>query len=387
MNKRRYVIAHSLSIDSQEAVDEVIASGLEQLAGTRPQAGILFCGIEFDHQLILGRLIDTWPDLPLIGCTTDGELSSLHGYVEDSVCLLLIQADGVNFFAGCIDNSTLATTSLAEQAIAAARTRLGNDPALCLLFSDVLKVNGEDALARVSAALGGGIPILGGISGDSWTFTGATQFCGRQASSDISPFLLIAGELEFSYAVDYSWTPLGGAGTVTRAEGHVVYTIDDKPALAFYEKILGPGIKPSGDLPIAVFDVHDDFRFLRVSFEKSDAEAGSVTYLGNVPEGSRIRITSVSRDDIIAGAGNAAAQAAADFSQRWRRAPLLALCFSCSARRVLLGTRTHEEYEAVRKPFGEDFRIAGFYTYGEYCPRASQVDNEFHNETLVILLL
>jgi len=124
-----------------------------------------------------------------------------------------------------------------------------------------------------------------------------------------------------------------------------------------------------------------------VSFGDFDAEAGSVTYLGNVSEGSRIRITSVSRDDIIAGAGSAVAKAAADFSERWSRSPLLALCFSCSARRVLLGTRTHEEFQAVRDQFGDGLKVAGFYTYGEYCPRASQVDNEFHNETLVILLL
>jgi hypothetical protein len=67
--------------------------------------------------------------------------------------------------------------------------------------------------------------------------------------------------------------------------------------------------------------------------------------------------------------------------------PVLALCFSCSARRVLLGTRTVEECKIAGEKIGNNIKFVGFYTYGEFCPNLNQSINEFHNETFVTVLL
>jgi len=66
-------IAHSTELDSISAVTEIIEKCRRQLAGQEPSAGILFAGIDVDHQLVLNHIFEIWPDLQLIGATTDGE--------------------------------------------------------------------------------------------------------------------------------------------------------------------------------------------------------------------------------------------------------------------------------------------------------------------------
>jgi hypothetical protein len=165
----------------------------------------------------------------------------------------------------------------------------------------------------------------------------------------------------------------------------VIYEIDDKPALEFYSNILGENTMPTLELPIAVYDANGDFRFMRTTFENYDKNIGSVTYLGNVPVGYKVRITVVDRDSILAGTISSINHAVRTFPSN--HLPVLALCFSCSARRVLLGTRTVEEYKMVSEKIDHSLKFVGFYTYGEFCPNLCEPINEFHNETFVTILL
>ncbi|MGB7414772.1 MAG: hypothetical protein WA902_11250, partial [Thermosynechococcaceae cyanobacterium] len=68
----KIAVGHSNDPDSAEAVNEVIAQCQADLAGQPPQAGILCAAFDFDHALILERLNHAFPDLELIGGTTDG---------------------------------------------------------------------------------------------------------------------------------------------------------------------------------------------------------------------------------------------------------------------------------------------------------------------------
>jgi hypothetical protein len=64
----------------------------------------------------------------------------------------------------------------------------------------------------------------------------------------------------------------------------------------------------------------------------------------------------------------------------------LLLCFACSGRKQLLGSRTGEEGQIARELLG-DLSIAGFYGYGEIAPIQADGTTHFHNETFVALLL
>jgi hypothetical protein len=49
-------LGQSENIDTQTAIEAVIAQCQQKLAGHQPQAGIVFAGINFDHCLMLDRI-------------------------------------------------------------------------------------------------------------------------------------------------------------------------------------------------------------------------------------------------------------------------------------------------------------------------------------------
>ena len=119
-----------------------------------------------------------------------------------------------------------------------------------------------------------------------------------------------------------------------------------------------------------------------------DKKNGTITLAASIPEGSAVTLTSGSRGDIINGAREAAEQA----MQCLRGArPELIVMFSCVGRKLVLGRRTPEEVDVVRKCIGYDVPIIGFYTYGEIGPIDRSVEKlaeaKFHNETVVLWVL
>ena len=61
-------------------------------------------------------------------------------------------------------------------------SKLGQTPKLCILFSDVLRNNGETVMEQLTLITDGKLPIVGGISADSWRFSEAKQFYNKIAS-------------------------------------------------------------------------------------------------------------------------------------------------------------------------------------------------------------
>lgn len=58
---------HSEDIDTLSAFAEVREQCEAVLKGKAPQAGLLFAGIDFEHQELLDAINETWPGIELIG--------------------------------------------------------------------------------------------------------------------------------------------------------------------------------------------------------------------------------------------------------------------------------------------------------------------------------
>ena len=59
---------------------------------------------------------------------------------------------------------------------------------------------------------------------------------------------------------------------------------------------------------------------------------------------------------------------------------------SCAARKQILGTRTAEEQASLRRSALGELPFAGFYAYGEICPKKAGEPAIFHNETFVTVV-
>jgi hypothetical protein len=374
-------VGHSADVDEDDAVAEALAQCEGGLGDAKASAVVVLASVDKDYARILSRIRDSLGDVPLVGCTTDGEVSSGGGFEEDSLVIAVISSDTVGFACGIGVDSKVSPGAAAHQAVAAARENLTGAPALCLAFTNALGSSGALVLDGLKEALGD-VPVVGGVAADQWRFEVTHQFCDGDVFDDGVCVMLFSGPIAFSHGVCSGWTPIGKSGIATAVDGNAVLTIDDKPAIDFYRRYLGEHANPSKEYPLAVYP-KDNARFRLLTAVSHDDQTGSVKLASVVALGSEVRVTQATRDDILQAAGESAAQAMAGLSFE----PRGALFVSCAARKQILGTRTHEETTHVRERIGADVPFAGFYAYGEISPLAQGEAAEYHSETMVSLVL
>ncbi len=381
---------HSEDIDTLSAFAEVREQCEAALAGKPPQAGLLFAGIDFEHQELLEAINEAWPGIELIGCTTDGELSSCLGFRDDSISLLLFASDTIDFASGLgrglSEDAEAACTQAAEQA--RAKTEL--EPRLCITTPEGVAIRRRrDTGGTVKAlrkALGEDVDLFGGRAADHRKYESTRQFCGREVVSDSVPILVLSGPLFHSFGVASGWKPIGDPGMITRSQGNVVYEIDGAPAVEFYHRLLGKDFKLSTDIPLIILNDAGAPEYLRPSSGDVNEETGAITYVSDVPEGVRAQLSVTDRAAILEGCEEAIRKALRGFPDI--KKPEAAVIVSCSARKNLLGTKTPEEFRILREQVGPDLPLCGFYSYGEIGQQKTDSSKSImHHETFTMLLL
>jgi hypothetical protein len=385
----RMAVGHSDDIDLESALDEVFDECDAGLAGAVPKAGLLMGASEVDHRALIDAVRLRYPGIELAGSSSAGEMTSVLGFREDSVALALFASDSVDIVAGLGTDLAADPLAAARRAVAQATSKTPLPARLCIVLSTIGGVEASVILDALRAALGPGIPILGGGAAPRDPTTDADgvssrEFVGDVLASDSLAILLFAGPLAFSFGVETGWRGVGPLATVTRASANTVFEINDRPALEFYEKYIGDGQPPIAN-PLAVFEGEGSERFYLRTPVTYDRDGGSIGFFGAVPEGATVQITVAAADQIFDGARASIADALAGFPAGVR--PDAALLFSCATRKYLLGTRAGREIDLVRGVLGEAVPVSGFYCMGEIAPMASIDLTRFHNATMVSVLL
>ena len=379
----KVAIGHSNDVDTIDAMEEVLQQCKDSLNSLSAKAGILFSSIDQDFQYILDKINQTYPGIELIGCTTDGEFSSVLGFAEDSILLILFHSDDCEWKAGIGHNVSDDPIGIVEQAVISTISHLKQEPKLCIVTPESLTTSADAILEGLRNQLGATFPILGGTAGDQLRVKKTFQFYNNEVLSNSAPFLLFSGPISFSFGVESGWKPVGKKGTVTRVVGNILYEIDNIPATDYYQHYLNIELSEVvPEYPLAVYVENAEDYYLRnpVYFNKED---GSISFMGDVPLNATVQITHVERDGIIRATKESAAKATRGFKGS---DPALAICFSCAGRKLVLGTRTQEEYQALEKN-NANLKVAGFYSYGEIAPLESNAISRFHNETFITLVL
>lgn len=381
----RSAVLHTPDPDTREAGRELIhqarAAGVES-----PVLGILFISRELKPEPIVAAINEEWPGIQLIGCSTDGESSRTIGAYADSSLLTLFWDTNAMVRTGvCRDLS-----SDIEQASATLKQVIGDDdpcPEFGIVLPDGLAVSGDAVLEHFAHAVGDEFPWFGGLAADAWQFVSTRQIYGTEVLRDSAPFAVFCG-VKIGYGIDSGWQPMTGEVHVTKSHQNTVYEIDGERAIDWYRCYTDPHSESLGQHPLQVRppgsnDIED--RVLRAPLLICE-ETGSITFAGDVPQGTIARLTSVRRDDVRSAVSAAVGRAVQSYGPD---CPQAVLYFSCAARAHLLGTRTTWEIETISANLPEGVPVAGGYVYGEIAPPLNTKTrrNRLHNETIVIILL
>lgn len=170
---------------------------------------------------------------------------------------------------------------------------------------------------------------------------------------------------------------------MTRSVGNILYELDGKPALELYKTYLGDraGGLPATALlfPLAIRDERAYGQEVLVrTILAVDEAAQSLTFAGDIPQGSMVQLMRSTPDSLFEGAANAAEGLCDPIAGE-----ALVIAITCIGRRLLLGQRTEEELEAALDALPEATHMVGFYSYGELSPMGHG-QCELHNQTMTL---
>jgi len=381
----RMAVGHAQCLDADCAARGAVDACRRGLGGREPVGLLLFTGAGYDHGVILDRIGQAFPGVPLVGATAAGQMSAA-GTSDDAVLLVGFGGEGIACAAGLVrDLAAALDAATALAALDAARRELAAPPSLCLLFPDGGR-GGVEALGQALAgALPADCPVLGGLAARHVTDTAPVcQFFGREALSGAAPFLLVSGAVPVVARLSRGWRPIGGRARVTVSADGVVRRIGERTALDFYRHYLGPHAEPALELPLAVScERHEDFILRAPGFYSE--EDGGIEFPAGVPEGAMVQLAEADRSEMLGDIRLLTRELAGKAAETFT--PAGALLFSCATRKEVLGTKASEEAGRMTAALPPGTPVAGFYGHGEIGAAGPGLPLHLHNGSLVALLL
>ena len=251
------------------------------------------------------------------------------------------------------------------------------------VLSEGLTVNGGALVAGLVAGSRSDVVITGGLAGDGSRFEHTWVLADGEITADAVTAVGVYGDrLRVGHGSRGGWIPFGPERTVTSAQGNVLHELDGQPALALYKRYLGEraaGLPATALLfPLSVRLPGRGRGAVTRTILGVDEADQTMTFAGDIPQGSTAQLMRANLDGLIDSAQDAAELAAPDTD-----GPVLAVAISCVGRRLLLGERTEDELEATAAGLSSATRMVGFYSYGEISPLAAGTC-DLHNQTMTI---
>ncbi|WP_149241995.1 FIST N-terminal domain-containing protein [Dyadobacter sp. 32] len=335
-----------------------------------------------ENRPISQQLHQIYPHAVFSGCSTAGEIAG------ESVADNSIVITGIKFKNTRIESAAIPLVDIHYNSNEAGQRLVSQLPPEGLkhvfVISDGIRVNGTDLVQGMRAGLAPDVTLTGGLAGDGSKFqkTVIIEPNGDLASESVAAIGFYGDSISIGFGSRGGWDSFGLDRRVTRSRDNVLFEIDDQPALDLYKSFLGDRAKdlPASGLlfPLSMRDSEDRAPVVRTILGISE-EDKSLTFAGDIPEGSFVRLMKANNDRLIRGAEEAAVACTEDMPS----SPEFALLVSCVGRKLVLKQMVEEEVESVSDVLGRP-AIAGFYSYGELAPFNKNESCELHNQTMTI---
>lgn len=325
------------------------------------------------------------PETLFIGCSTAGEILG-NQVLDHSIALTAVQFQKTRIRSTLVDMAAHEMDSFSSGANISERLK-GEGLRHIFVLSDGLVVNGAELVKGLHSNVDKEVSITGGLAGDGSDFENTFVIHDGQIHSETIVALGLYGDdLKIGFGSKGGWDSFGIERLVTRSGGNVLYELDHKPALQLYKSFLGEKAKelPGSGLlfPLSMRDQENELPVVRTILAVNEDEQ-SLTFAGDIPEGSYVRLMKANIDRIIDGAEQSAIISRVTNENNQQ----LAFLISCVGRRLVMKQLVEEEVEAVNEVFDNQIFTTGFYSYGEIAPFDKFSPCTLHNQTMTITTL
>ncbi len=262
---------------------------------------------------------------------------------------------------------------------------LADDLVHILVISDGNLLNGSELVGGLNSKNSKLIPITGGLAGDDAKFEQSWVGLNNQfLTGNVIGIGFYGKHLRVGHGSCGGWDPFGPERIVTKSNRNVLYDLDYQSALSLYKKYLGPlsDQLPGSALHIPLsLKIPDTKEVLVRTVLSINEKEQSMTFAGNLPQGSKVQLMKASFDKLIDGAAIAAANSLKLLDQR---IPQFTLIISCVGRKIVLNQRIEDEVDEAVHVLGSTGKVTGFYSNGEISPLLFNSKCELHNQTITV---
>ena len=350
-----------------------------------PQLVLIFGERNYlDSSAYFEEIKNMFPSADIVISSTSGEILGNEVY-DSSITATVIEFEKTTVRIKEFDNKETADSLQTGENIA--KSFAGDNLKGIFILSDGQLVNGSELLTGVNSITKGEVVVTGGLAGDADRFEKTLVGLNKiPQTGKVVAVGLYGDQLQISHGSMGGWDSFGPEREVTKSDKNVLYQLDNDYALDLYKQYLGERSNelPGSALLFPLLLINEDHpEGIVRTILAVDHEAKSMTFAGNLPEGSMVQLMKANFDKLIDGSAHAAQQVV-KMNESKSSPPELAILISCVGRKLVLGQMTGEEVEEVSKTIGDSTYYTGFYSYGELSPIAGINGCKLHNQTMTI---
>ena len=336
--------------------------------GYQPTLAIVFISVKRDRETV-SRLLDE-KEIQIFGATTAGEF--IDGEIEEgSIAIMLLDMDPAYFKMEFVETNKEAAFEDAKK-LSITGKGIFTNPSF-IIATGGISLGGDQIVEGiiqgsgiVTSSAGREVTVFGGKAGDDLALEATFVFTnGKSSNNAIVALIIDEDKIDVKGIATCGWNAIGTTKTVTKSDGDIVYTIDDKPALDMLMSYLGVEIKQDSNKEIVTF-LSSWYYPLQVERENGDpvirtamfanSKDRSLICSGNVPQGSKIKFAMPPDFDSI----DKVVEDCKSFKDSWQVQADALIMFSCVSRYLSFGMVVKEEIEQVQKIWNAP--LAGFFT-------------------------
>lgn len=359
-------VGYSKNADAYEAGVETAKAATE---GLNAKIGLLFNSVGYDQKKFMEGIKSVMPNTDVIGCTTSAGILVPDGYMidETGTAEMLAFDDDDMIVAAYGMPKKKSARETGRQVALKALEKAGLDYAPDYFFMSASPAEEEEYIKGIQDVIGR-VPCFGGSAADNTVEGKWSIFYNDTIYSDgvVAAFFYTSKDIATVYTGAYNETK--DMGIITKLNDvRVLAEIDGEPATEKYKKWrnLKDEDVTGGNLlvttitsPLGVKDRLGNLVAIRHPMNGNDDKSMNIG--ANLAEGTTVIRMEASVDELIASASKT-------LKELKKKCPNAAayLLVHCGGRRLGIGDRMNEVYEALKKEAGDVPFITAF-TFGEY---------------------
>ena len=346
-----------------------------------PTLAILFGSVDCDLDAI--PAIFNKHNIDLIGCSSSGEICQENIYEKGITGLFLdINQD---FYQIHVEEKVEDRWYEVGKDLGGIGTDFCDDPSFLTFFGMI--ASAEDIIRGINDRIGKQVNIFGGMAGDDFKMIRSFTFSNSGIYHNAVVSLIFdQDKVEMKGRAICGWEPIGTTNTITKAEGNIIYRINDTTAVDAFERYFGSFHDNHEEVETVLVGVaqyplqiiRENGVVLRAAL-KINEEDQSIMMAGPIQTGDQFRFSVAPGFEIIEDT----IQGFKEYQEENTTTDAMILV-SCKARHMSLGPMVEEEIKGIQNLWNKP--LIGFFAYGEVGVNDVGICN-FYNETCSLVLI